>query len=247
MKTKYLIRLDDACPYMDTKKWQRIEKILDEYGVKPMVGIIPANADPKTMIESENHMFWDKAKAWQEKGWAIALHGYDHVYISNDGLKGLNPLWKRSEFAGVTVEEQRKKIQEGMNIMHEHGFNPKYFFAPSHTFDENTLVALKAESDIRIISDTVATRPYRYKEFVFVPQFSGSCREMKMKGLFAFCLHPNTMNDEAFENTEKCLNKHSYEFTSFNAIDVNNIKKKGIVDRVLSWLYFTQRKIRRIR
>ena len=247
MKQQYLIRLDDACPTMNKKLWDRMENLLDVYGIKPLVGIIPHNEDPKQMIDSENSEFWSDVKRWEVKGWAIALHGYDHVYISNEGLKGLNPLWMRSEFAGVSLEDQRKKIKGGMNIMHEHGFNPKYFFAPSHTFDENTLVALKAESDIRIISDTVATWPYRYKDFVFIPQFSGSCREIKMKGLFTFCLHHNTMNDEAFDNTEKFLNKHSHEFTSFNAIDVDNIKKKGIVDRVLSWLYFTQRKIRRIR
>jgi len=54
MKVQYLVRLDDACPYLDKKKWQRMEDILDKYGVKPLVGIIPANADPKTMIESED-------------------------------------------------------------------------------------------------------------------------------------------------------------------------------------------------
>lgn len=247
MNVSYLLRLDDACPTMNHFLWGEMENLLDKYGVKPMVGVIPHNEDPKQMIEPENYEFWSGVKRWEEKGWAIALHGYNHVYKSNDGLEGLNPLWMRSEFAGVPLEDQRKKIREGMSIMHEHRITPKYFFAPSHTFDENTLVALKEESDIRIISDTVATHPYRYKEFVFIPQFSGSCREMKIKGLFTFCLHPNTMSDEAFENTEKFLIEHSYEFTSFNAIDVDNIKKKGIVDRVLSWLYFTQRKIRRIR
>lgn len=247
MQTKYLIRLDDACPTMNCQLWGKMEDLLDKYGVKPMVGVIPDNEDPQQMIDTPDEMFWSNVKAWQKKGWAIALHGYNHCYTSSGGLKGLNPMWVRSEFSGLSLEVQKNKIREGVAILKSKGLDVKYFFAPSHTFDENTLVALKAESDIRIISDTVATRPYRYKEFVFVPQFSGSCREMKMKGLFTFCLHPNTMNDEAFENTEKFLNKHSYEFTSFNAIDVDNIKKKGIVDRVLSWLYFTQRKIRRIR
>lgn len=47
---KYLIRLDDACPTMDAKKWQRIEDVFDTYGIRPMVGIIPANKDPKQNI-----------------------------------------------------------------------------------------------------------------------------------------------------------------------------------------------------
>ena len=129
-KTRYLIRLDDACPYMDRVKWQRMENILDKYGVKPLVGIIPANADLKTMIDPDDNNFWVKAHSWVKKGWSIALHGYDHVCISDDGMKGLNPFWRRSEFAGLSLELQREKIRNGYAVLKEQGFEPKYFFAP---------------------------------------------------------------------------------------------------------------------
>ena len=129
---KYLIRLDDACPTMDAAKWQRMEDMLDRYGVRPMVGVIPANNDPKQRIDSEDFTFWDKVKSWVNKGWTIALHGYDHCYVSEDGLKGLNPLWARSEFAGVSLEKQKEKIREGVKIFRSHGIDPQYFFAPSH-------------------------------------------------------------------------------------------------------------------
>ena len=120
-KTRYLIRLDDACPYMDRAKWQRMKDILDKYCVKPLVGIIPANADPQTMIESEDAQFWDKAKLWQKKGWSLALHGYDHCYISDKGMNGLNPMWIRSEYAGVSLEKQKEKIRNGAGILKVHG------------------------------------------------------------------------------------------------------------------------------
>ena len=51
MTTKYLIRLDDACPTMDSVKWEKMLNILDRYEVKPMVGIIPHNEDPKLHID----------------------------------------------------------------------------------------------------------------------------------------------------------------------------------------------------
>lgn len=113
MSVKYLIRLDDACPCMFHERWNRIEEILDEYGVKPLVGLIPANADPETMKWQEDGHFWEKAINWEKKGWEIAMHGYDHVCISNEGLNGLNPVWARSEFAGLPLEEQRRKIAMG--------------------------------------------------------------------------------------------------------------------------------------
>ena len=245
-KKKYLIRLDDACPTMDKAKWMRMEEILDRYGVKPMVGVIPHNEDPQQEIDAPDAAFWTKVQGWQEKGWAVALHGYTHVYQSFVG-GGINPMWKRSEFCGVPLDEQKDKIRKGVAILRENGINPKYFFAPSHTFDENTLVALREESDIRIISDTIATRPYRYEDFVFIPQFSGQCRDMKMRGLYTFCSHPNTMTDAAFKNAERFLAAHRDSFVAFGSVDLTEAKGKSLFDRVLTGLYFTYRKIRDIK
>jgi predicted deacetylase len=244
MNHKYLIRLDDACPFMDTKNWQRMEDILDRYGVKPMVGIIPANADPNTMVESENPLFWDKAKAWEKKGWAIALHGYDHCYISDKGMQGLNPMWSRSEFAGVSLEKQREKIRKGVNLLREHGLEARYFFAPSHTFDENTLQALKEETNIRIISDTIGRYPYKIGDFWFIPQITGHCVKMPLNGIYTFCFHPNTMNDAAFNALEVFLQRFDKHFANFNNIKLQNFGDKKIFDKILSNLFFIYRNMK---
>ena len=241
---KYLIRLDDACPYMDREKWQRMEDILDKYGVKPLVGIIPGNADTKTMIEPEDAGFWEKAHSWEKKGWSIALHGYDHVCISDGGMKGLNPFWRRSEFAGLPLEQQCEKIRRGYAVLKGHGFEPKYFFAPSHTFDENTLVALRQETDIKIISDTIGRYPYKKYNFVFIPQISGHCAKMPLSGIYTFCFHPNSMTDASFKALEKFLNVYHHQFIVFNEIDIDNIRTKSIIDKFISWLFFASRKYR---
>ena len=36
--SRYIMRLDDACPRHDRDKWQRMEELLNAYGVKPIVG-----------------------------------------------------------------------------------------------------------------------------------------------------------------------------------------------------------------
>lgn len=244
--SRYLIRLDDACPYMDSKKWQRMEDLLDKYGVKPMVGIIPANADPKTMIEPENSMFWGKAKVWKEKGWAIALHGYDHCYISDEGMKGLNPMWSRSEFAGVSLETQREKIRKGVYILKQYGLEAKYFFAPSHTFDENTLTALREESNIVIVSDTIGRYPYKIDDFWFIPQITGHCVKMPLKGIYTFCFHPNTMNDSSFINLENFLKLYGGQFVNFNDIELTQYAEKKIFDKILSYIFFKYRILKKL-
>lgn len=241
--SKYLIRLDDACPTMDVKKWLRIENILRTYSVRPMVGVIPANNDPKQKIDDTDDKFWTKVYSWEKKGWTIAMHGYDHCFISVGGITGLNPVWDRSEFAGVSFELQKEKISKGVAIFRANGIDPKYFFAPAHTYDKNTLRALLEESNIRIISDTIATKPYRKGDFVFIPQLGGHCAEMKIPGIWTFCLHPSTMTEENFVATEKFLKAHKDEMLAFDELNLTNLKGKSIMGRFLSWVYFMRRKI----
>lgn len=238
---KYLIRLDDACPTMHHQRWSKIEGILDKFGVRPMVGVIPNNLDATQIIDLADEKFWEKVKSWENKGWTIALHGYDHCYISND--PGINPIWDRSEFAGVKLEIQKDKIKKGVDIFRSHGINPQYFFAPSHTFDLNTLAALRECSDIRIISDTIGTKPYRKYGFIFVPQLGGHCHEIKINGIWTFCLHPSVMDDNAIISLETFLNKNRHKFISFEDLKLSYIGTKSYFSCILSFVYFTRRKL----
>lgn len=233
---KYVLRLDDASNYRDQAKWDKIEELLDKYGVKPLVGVIPDNKDPKMMGYENDKNFWQRVHFWDKKGWEIALHGYDHVYISCTG--GDNPVNKKSEFAGVSLEIQKEKIKKGVEIFKANGINPAVFFAPSHTFDKNTLIALKEESDIRIISDTVANKPYSKDGFTFVPQQSGRVRNLPFK-LITFCYHPNRMTEKDFCQLEKFLSKRAKKFVSFPRQTTN--RKLSLFDKFLSKLYFFMR------
>ena len=239
--TKYLIRLDDACPTMNTELWGRMESLLDKYQVKPMVGVIPHNEDPKLQIEPDNPDFWQVVNNWEKKGWTIAMHGYNHVYSSKDG--GVNPMWNKSEFAGHTLECQRDKICKGVAIMRSYGLDPQYFFAPSHTFDNNTLIALKKETNIRIISDTIARKPYKQDDFIFIPLQSGHPIKLPFGGILTICYHPNTMRDESFVSLEKFLKGEKGSFLAFEQLELENLKGKSIFDAILSSLYFIIRKI----
>ena len=240
MKINYLIRLDDACPFMDAMKWQRVEDILDNYGVKPLIGIIPANADSETIINQEDLLFWEKVHQWIGKGWEIALHGYDHVCITQDG--GINPVHHRSEFAGLGYEEQAKKISDGFDVLKKYGIEPCYFFAPSHTFDENTLRAIKDYTPIRKISDLIATKPYKKGVFTIVPCQMGKLREIPIPGYWCACYHPNMMKDIEFEALETFLKVHQRDFISFG--ELPEAGRKTIIDRLLSFAYYTFRRIK---
>lgn len=229
---KYIMRLDDACEKRDVEKWNRMEELLDRYEVKPLVGVIPHCEDPAMKEYPVDEHFWERVKCWKKKDWTIAMHGYNHVYITKCG--GINPVNARSEFAGLPIEEQKDKIKKGVLIMREHGINPKVFFAPSHTFDENTLVALREESDIRIISDTIAMSPYSKYGFTFVPQQSGRVRKLPLR-MVTFCYHPNMMKDSDFERLEIFLQKNKDSFIIFPVQNVN--RKVNVFDKLLNAVY----------
>lgn len=238
----FLIRLDDASEYMNIEGWARMERMLDENGIKPLVGVIPENRDPVLTAQfAKDAAFWEKAKAWQEKGWRIALHGYEHVYSTNCG--GMNPVHNKSEFAGHSLEEQRRKIREGLTVLSGHGLKPDVFFAPSHTFDENTLEALRLESDIRIISDTVADDTYCRRGFTFIPQQAGRVRELPFK-ITTICLHPNFTTEPELSEMEAFFKTHQGEFLDPNAI-VPTTRKRSILDRAYEMAYFLKRKLRK--
>lgn len=235
----YLMRLDDASPYWERDKWQRIHDLMLRYSIKPLIAIIPNNEDVKYSYDDS---FLETIKAWIAEGFTPGLHGYNHVQDSRNG--GINPVNLRSEFAGKSLQIQRDKIARGIKIFASCGIDAKIFVAPAHTFDRNTLEALRLESDIRIISDTVANDVYYENGFYYIPQQSGQVREMNF-ALTTFCYHPNTMTEEAFSRLEKFLAKNQEKFTCFDALNMT-LRKKSFYDNAMSFLYFMRRRIIRI-
>lgn len=235
---KYIIRLDDACEKRDIEKWNRMELLLDKYEISPLVGIIPKCEDPSMDVFLEDKAFWPLVNEWIKKGWDIAMHGYNHVYSTSCG--GINPVNNRSEFAGNDFETQCEKIRLGVEIFRAHNIEPAIFFAPSHTFDLNTINALKKESNISIISDTIAWDVYKKYDMIFVPQQSGKARIMPF-AVTTFCYHPNTMTNAQFEELETFILNNRENFVSFHDLPLDTNRKKNLIDELLNWLYFARR------
>lgn len=242
MGQKYLIRLDDACPTMDRERWERMFHILEKYDIKPIIGIIPDNRDPMQMVDDVDNDFWQKARSWKEKKWTIALHGYDHVYISHEG--GINPFWADSEFAGVPIEVQRRKIINGINILKDKGVAPTCFFAPSHTYDKVTLNIIKKETDIRIISDGVALKPYWEDGLCFVPQLIGHCVNMRLPGVYTFCFHPTMMSYNSFYALETFLQRYKEKFVGLDDLQLDTYGRRTVLDRLFFNFFFAIRYVK---
>jgi hypothetical protein len=218
-----------------------MEMLLNAYNILPVVAVIPNNQDKKLFYDSYDEFFWGKVNAWQEKGWIIALHGYEHLYTTTKS--GLVPINKQSEFAGLPLEVQKEKIKKGMEIFNNNKIRSNIWIAPSHSFDKNTLSALREISDIRIISDGIAYLPFKKHGFYWIPQQLWEFKIMK-KGIWTCCFHPNTMTEENFNTLESFLQDNSKDF-----IPVNEIKKyrsKTLDDHLLTFLFYSKRFILKI-
>ena len=233
MSAKYLIRLDDACDTSDLEKWYSIEAILNEENIKPIVAVIPNNHDHTLKRNSPNKFFWEMIKKWESNGWTIAMHGYEHLYHHIDRQKLILPFYDRSEFAGLSLDIQRRKIRKSFAIFKKHGVEPTVWVAPGHSFDKLTLQALFLEVPFRVVSDGIALRPYRYEGFDFVPQQLWNVVE-KSYGTWTVCLHPDTMTREQIEELRLSLRRPEI---LPNIITLNEVAFDGRGEGLLCWIY----------
>jgi hypothetical protein len=166
VKRKILFRFDDICPTMNWNLWDKVEEILDKYEIKPLLGVIPDCKDTELTIMPAKSDFWIWLSNKQKEGYTIAMHGCNHIFSSNS--RGILTTRKGSEFAGLSYEEQLKKIKKGKDILESHGIHTNIFFAPGHSYDENTIKALKV-CGFKYISDGKSSKAYVWHDITFLP------------------------------------------------------------------------------
>lgn len=137
---KYIIRFDDLCPTMNWDVWNRVIEILDANQIKPIIAVVPNNQDMHLKCRKADPAFWQKIKQYQDDGYMVAMHGYNHVYTNhNSGLMGISA---NSEFATVSMAGQKEKIDLAKDVFKMHEIRIDAFVAPSHSFDRKTVKVL---------------------------------------------------------------------------------------------------------
>ncbi|MGN1181341.1 MAG: DUF2334 domain-containing protein [Suilimivivens sp.] len=213
---KIAVRLDDITPDMDWQRFLTFKALLDKYQVKPLIGIVPDNRDEnlKGTQEGAPEDFWSYIKELQADGWCIALHGCTHIYTTKKG--GIFPLNDFSEFAGVSYERQSEMLAEGKRILREKGIETSLFMAPAHSYDNNTLKALK-ENGFTGLTDGFGMRPYRWKGLTFYPiSFQLSKTLQKKKGYSTMVVHTGTLNEEDLKRYEGYFARPGVEWISYS-------------------------------
>ncbi len=192
-KRNILLRFDDICPTMNWEQWNQAKSLLDSVGKTALLGIIPDCQDPDLQIDPPRPDFWEYIKELKKQGYTIAMHGYHHVFdIQASGI--VTPK-KHSEFAGHPYDVQFRKIKEGKDILLQHGIETDVFFAPAHSYDDNTLKALSVNG-FKYISDGKSCKPYKRNGIICIPARSAGISKMKFGKYHTAVLHAHEWERE---------------------------------------------------
>ena len=234
---KILIRFDDICPTMDFIQFEKALNVLQTYNVKPLLGIVPDCKDPELQIEPYHEEFWEYIRQLKNKGYKLAMHGYTHVYDSHK--RGIVNIGFHSEFAGHTYQEQYEKIKKGIETLKANGIETDTFFAPSHSYDLNTLRALR-ENGFQYISDGMSTKPTLRKGIVCIPCRSAGVPKIKKKGYYTAVFHAHEWvrpeKASGFEELKRLCENYKddiMDFDSYNDRAVSN----SFVQILDEWIY----------
>jgi len=212
--TGYLIRLDDIAENMNWNMMDQTTSLFDKFNIKPVLGVIPNNKDPELLsYPKKKENFWQQVHKWKNKGWEIAMHGNNHVY--DKFCKKIDYLSQggNTEFCTHSYENQLKKIEMGLEKFSKENMKIKIFFAPNHTFDSNTLLALK-KSGINEIIDGYGLMPYEEKGIKFIPQLFYKIFALPF-GIQTFQIHLNYYDQNDFENLKKFVELNSKKIITY--------------------------------
>ena len=212
--TGILIRIDDIAENMNWDLMEKSELLFEKYGIKPVLGVIPENKDDTLLSYPKKNDFWEKVRIWKNKGWEIAMHGYTHVYDKKTKKNDYFNHGGDSEFCGHSLETQELRIKKGLEKFDSEKIKIRAFFAPNHTYDQNTFVALK-NNGINEIIDGYGLMPYSENNIKFIPQLFYKVFALPF-GIQSTQIHLNYWEQKDFDNFEKFIVKNSNKIITYD-------------------------------
>ena len=154
-----------------------------------------------------------------------------HVY--EDKHRGVVSKGLNTEFAGLPYEKQLEKIRKGKDILLAHGINTNVFFAPSHSYDYNTLKALSA-CGFKYNDDGKSTKIIPRNGIQCVPCRSGGAFSLIPQSHKTFVFHAHEWTRQGKENGYNHLvsigEKYQGSFVDFGEYVEDFIGNKCVQD-----------------
>jgi peptidoglycan/xylan/chitin deacetylase (PgdA/CDA1 family) len=193
------LRFDDYHQDVDNETWVDVLSRYDDHGLRGVIGVIPKYQDE--LLSGDVVPFLHELR---ENGWELAQHGYTHEDIGEG--RGGYLYDERSEFCGVPLAEQRRRIGAGRDILESHGIEPTTFIPPWHEYDRNTARAL-AEHGFDCINEGRCPVPRTVEGVTLVPTHPPSVTPYTFSvGVVTLVSHPQ-FEDDPMRNADAVLGR----------------------------------------
>ena len=201
---KLVIRIDDVHERMNWQNFEFFTEMLLNCGMTAILGIVPQCEDRKLIVSDTERSFWQRIEFLAMNGFKISQHGFRHLYDSSGDtvLKGNT----RSEFAGLSFEDQFNRLSRGKKLLEQRGFSIDTFMAPGHSFDLNTLHCLR-ELGFKNVTDGYGIWPYHSHGLKFVPQLFSVPHGLNF-GVYTTCFHLDSLDRTQIKLIFDSLSRH---------------------------------------
>ena len=143
-----LFRNDDPAPWTDLEPLRAVNDLFIQHDVPVTQSIVPHDTNENENLDSEHEVCHYLTELDTEHGelFENALHGFHHAHETD--------FHGGSEFGGLSYEEQRQKITDGYEILHECVDTAKIFVPPFNTYSTET-VEILVEEDFKLVSGSL--------------------------------------------------------------------------------------------
>lgn len=243
--TNYLIRLDDASEYMNFDKWDAIMAIFKIHGIFPLIAMIPECCDNEVMFGPANPERYNSfIKECVSANCAFALHGYTHeLHNTKNNILDVNQY---AEYTDMSFSAQKTMIEKGFTYLESMGIKDRFFVAPAHGFDQNTLAVLQELSKDVVISDGYFNWPGYSNGLLWLPQQLWKPLNKPKRGVWTICLHPSNMSDDEITELNEFIIKEKDKFLSFKDIVNQEWKELSLFDFFISKMRVKWLRIKKI-
>ena len=124
----------------------------------------------------------------------------------------------------------------GRQTMQKHGIETDIFMAPAHSYDNNTLRALK-EVGFTKMTDGFGKAPYLYRGITFYPISFHLGRSLKQKaGVTTMVLHANTVTEADKERYSRIFREYGKNMISYSEYLVMKPVARNVFGRLEEYL-----------
>ena len=162
------------------------------------------------------------------------MHGFNHLYIKKQTKMIILNMAENQNFLANHYEDQSDKINRGLKIFRQNNIEIRSFFAPNHTYDINTFIALKNSGIFEVI-DGYGLKPYKKDQIKFIPQLFYKFFFLPF-GLQTTQIHLNKINDKNFNDFKKFVEKKYNLFVNYD--QALSLLSNKLIDRILNKLIY---------